>query len=393
MPAEEPQTTGQKDYVKVANAPGLYRHRRTGRYYGVKKVNGKHREHSLGTSDRKIADRRFKEWAENLGKVDSEVEKTTLRQLIGKFVEINRGTVKNTQATTRPIIESFKKFLGHDLDMEAGQIRPSQLDAWLASQESRLRNTTYNRYAGFLKQLFELATKDRIIAESPCKQLHTPWKKPQTPVRQIPTIEQFQRIVDSIRSQPFSDHAQDSADFVEFLGLAGLGQAEASSLTWGDIDWKQNRIRIRRHKTDTVFYVPIYPHLLPLLERLKKGRGAMYPNARVFKIKDAKKSLQSACIRLGFPTFSQRNLRQSLIMRLWKAGVDKKLIAKWQGHRDGGQLIMDTYTEVFGDDDGDYRASCPPPAAPSRLTFLRARELSFISGMTATCSATSTRSC
>lgn len=34
--------------------------------------------------------------------------------------------------------------------------------------------------------------------------------------------------------------------------------------------------------------------------------------------------------------------------------MDKKLIAKWQGHQDGGQLIMDTYTEVFGDDDARY---------------------------------------
>jgi hypothetical protein len=43
-------------------------------------------------------------------------------------------------------------------------------------------------------------------------------------------------------------------------------------------------------------------------------------------------------------------------MRLWKSGVDKKLIAKWQGHQDGGQLILDTYTEVFGSDDEAYEA-------------------------------------
>lgn len=43
-------------------------------------------------------------------------------------------------------------------------------------------------------------------------------------------------------------------------------------------------------------------------------------------------------------------------MRLWKSGVDKKLIAKRQGHQDGGQLIMDTYTEVFGGDDADTNA-------------------------------------
>ena len=36
--------------------------------------------------------------------------------------------------------------------------------------------------------------------------------------------------------------AQDSADFLEFLGLAGLGQAEARSLTRADVDLDAGRI-------------------------------------------------------------------------------------------------------------------------------------------------------
>ena len=66
-------------------------------------------------------------------------------------------------------------------------------------------------------------------------------------------------------------------------------------------------------------------------------------------------AVANASKRLKFdPPFSQRNLRQSLIQRLWQAGVDIKLIAKWQGHQDGGQLILDTYTETFGSGDDDH---------------------------------------
>ncbi len=63
-------------YLKVANAPGLYRHARSGRYYACKKLGGVRRERSLGTCDRKIAERRLREWTDNLGRVDAEVEKT-----------------------------------------------------------------------------------------------------------------------------------------------------------------------------------------------------------------------------------------------------------------------------------------------------------------------------
>ena len=232
---------------------------------------------------------------------------------------------------------------------------PSAKGKTACHEAPRLRNVSYNGYTGFLKQLFSIAVKDRIIAESPAASLRVPWKKPQTPKRLVPTVEQFEAIVESIRSQQYADTAQESGDFVEFLGLAGVEQAEASSLTWGDIDWQRNRLYFRRHKTDTHFYVPIYAHLRPLLVRLKEqARGRASDSARVFKIKDAKKALSAACARLNLPHFSQRNLRQSLIRRLIRAKVDVKSISKWQGHQDGGQLILDTYTEVFGDDDDTY---------------------------------------
>jgi len=355
MTTDSELATNSGYYAKVANYPYLYRHTVSGRYYGVKKIKGKKRESSLKTSDRKIAERRLKDWVANLEKIDSEVEKTTLHELVQKFIAVNQGKSARTRDIIRGVLQDFEKCWPHGLDVEVRNIRPSHLEEWLARQEGRLRNTSYNRYAGVLKQLFELAVRDRIIAESPFKQVKTKWKKPQTPARHIPTVEEFQSIVDCIRSQRFTRHAQNSADFIAFLGLAGLGQAEASSLTWGDVDFPNNRLNIRRHKTDRRFTVPIYAHLMPLLEKLKSQAGEnLTAGTRVLRVKDAKKGLRSACAKLGLPRFSQRNLRQSLIMRLWKAGVDRKLIAKWQGHQDGGQLILDTYTEVFGSDDDDY---------------------------------------
>lgn len=354
MAVEAPITTTVPLYVKVANFPGLYRNTKSGRYYGVKKVAGKRKERSLGTSDRQIAERRYRDWVANLTKVNSELEKTTLREIIEKTIAANKGKSETTQKALASVIKCFRKTWRHGLDMQVRNVRPSQLDEWLAMHEGRLRNTSYNRMAGFIKQFFSLAVKDRIIPESPWKHVRTPWKKPQKPIRHIPTIQQFEAIVECIRSQKFTDHAEDSSNFVEFLGLAGLGQAEAWGLRWKDIDWVRNRLNIRRQKTDTHFYVPIYPHLRPLLEKLKTNAGRVYPNERVFKIKNARGCLKTACRTLRLPPFSQRNLRQCLIMRLWKAGVDRKLIAKWQGHQDGGQLIIDTYTEVFGDDNDEY---------------------------------------
>lgn len=361
-------------YVKIPGCIGLYRHAINGRYYGVKKVAGKKKERSLETTDRKIAERRLKDWVDTLGKLDVEVEKTTLATLFQKLIAVTRGKSESSRNVVKAVVEDFEGWWKHGLDFQVRNIRPSHLEEWLAIHERRLKNTSYNRYAGVLKQAFELAVKDRIIAESPFLGVTTRWKKPQAPVRHIPTPEQFQAIVEAVRAEKNNSYAKDSANFIEFLGLAGLGQAEASSLVWGDVDMTKGRMTIRRHKTDVRFSVPIYAHLRPLMERLlKEAGGNPGPRTRVLKILDARKALTGACQRLGFPHFTQRNLRQSLIMRLWKAGIDRKLIAKFQGHQDGGQLILSTYTEVFGDDDAAYeqmqlaKLSESTPKAPANM--------------------------
>jgi hypothetical protein len=61
-------------------------------------LGGKRKEHSLGTTDRKIAERRLKSWLSELEVVDAETEKTTLNQLLEKFTAMNRGKAAKTQA-------------------------------------------------------------------------------------------------------------------------------------------------------------------------------------------------------------------------------------------------------------------------------------------------------
>src|ERR1700734_1586637 len=71
---------------KIQNFPCLYRHTLNGTYYAIKKNAGKRKEHSLQTTDRKIAERKLAAWIKDLDKIDSTAEKTTLNQLLVKFV-------------------------------------------------------------------------------------------------------------------------------------------------------------------------------------------------------------------------------------------------------------------------------------------------------------------
>ena len=360
--AESPRkyATTRSQLSLVGN--GLYRHV-NGKYHACKYVKGKPKWQALGTADRKIAERKQRDWLAKLDEINVELARMTLGTLIDTYTETRKGQGEKTQKDDKWIKSHVIATWEHGMDIRVADIRASMLDIWLAKLDCK--NSTYNKFSGFWGRLFKLAVKDRIISkhENPFDSLEKPWKNPKKTAkrRQIPTVDQFAAIVQSIRNEHRNFGAAESANFVEFEGLAGLGQAEVAPMTWSRINWTGEKFEAWRAKTKTWFTVPIYPELRPLLERLYQAAHDAQGNppktdARIFKILDARKALANACKRLGLPSFTQRELRSFHICKLHRAGIDIKRIAKWQGHQDGGKLLLQTYTEVFCDDDDAYDA-------------------------------------
>ena len=98
---QTPRRSTRQLLGKIPNFPGLYRHALNDNYYAIKKVAGKRKEHSLETTDRKIAERKLKDWVASLDRVDAETEKTTLAQLIEKFEKTRQGRADKTRKTDR----------------------------------------------------------------------------------------------------------------------------------------------------------------------------------------------------------------------------------------------------------------------------------------------------
>ena len=125
-------------------------------YLGLKKVEGNRKERSLKTTDRKIAERRLKAWIDDLGKVDTSVEKTTLEELFAKLLAVST----DKSASSLDIIEGVRdEFLGwwpYGAKFQVRNVRPSHLEEWLTIMGNRVSNSSYNRYAGILKRVFKL---------------------------------------------------------------------------------------------------------------------------------------------------------------------------------------------------------------------------------------------
>lgn len=221
-----------------------------------------------------------------------------------------------------------------------------------------MKKTSFNAYILFVRQLF-----DRAISESPAN----PFKilKPEKPIRQSPTWEEFQRIVAEVRNQKLNADAEEVSDMLEFMGTAGIGLAECQNLKGQHVDFAASRIWFYRRKTDAGFCIPIFPQLVPLLDLLK-ARGKIQNDKNVFAIENPKKALGAACQRLKLPHFSTRALRRCFITRAVELGVDFKTISSWQGHVDGGVLIARTYSHLRNEHSENMAARLVLATAPGQ---------------------------
>ena len=329
-----------KVWKKITRHVGLYRYEPTGQFFARLRFRSKLVRRKLDTTDVATAKRKLADFRRDLERTDATKGNTSFGAVLDDYSASLTGA-QSTLEDKRAIIAKLKKTLFGCDTQPLRSLRASQIAAWLAKHHSGKSASHYNSALSVIRSALDSAVRDRVITENVIA--HLKFQKRATPIRLTPTFEQFNQIVANIRSQPFSPDKEQSADFVEFLGLAGLGQAEAAAIRRSDVDLESGRIIIYRHKTDTGFAVPIYPQVRALVEKLCAGKKH---DERLFAINAAHRALTSACVRLGFAHFTHRSLRRMFITRAIERGVDVKVIAQWQGHKDGGRLILQTYSHV-----------------------------------------------
>jgi len=342
-PKIKPIASGQ--FRRVAE--GLYVYEQTGHYFCRFRHKGSRVFERLGTdlnpcSSLPEAKRLLRHMRDSLEKVNTDARKMTLHEVI----ESHRTVMKGAKGTKAYKLDYLKKF--------QNSFKPSDKVADVTAHDVRvflkkfeeLSPATKNHIITVVREVFVTAVEKRCISEDQSPMHSIKFFKVGDEVKRLtPTEEQFKAIVESIRSQKLSDTAEPSANLVEFIGQAGLGQAECDGLLWKDINFDANNITLIRRKTKKQFSIPIYPMLRPLLERMSAERSSKNPDEKVFMVRYPKKALEAACKRLEYPHFTARSLRRMFIIKARHRGVPVQHIAKWQGHRDV-KMVLKVYDEA-----------------------------------------------
>ena len=338
---KEPQKSGEQasDWKKVGAS--LYRYKNKG-YYALVKHRGKQIRRSLETNDLAHARRALADFKRDLDLVDPSLSRRTLEGHAEKFLETLSGA-ESTLYNIRHSIDRLLKDWPKDSPRLLPKIRKADCERWLAKYAERAASTV-NSHISYASRFFEMAVDEGVIPKDPMQGIT--YRRRGKPTRLTPTREQFQAIVADLRSKKANGHgADDSADFVELSGLLGLGQAELSGIQRQHINLKVGTIQVFRRKTKQSFTIPIYPEARAVVER-RLADVETDPTTRLMPQDNCKKGLAASCKRLGFPSFEPRALRRYFITSALRLGVDVATVAAWQGHRDGGALVLKTYGDT-----------------------------------------------
>ena len=314
---------------------GIFRYRRTGIYYGIFKRNGKTKWKNLRTNDLRLARRLLVDLIKSIPKYDWKLAGfVTLQNLVDLYERNPMNLAVSTFKARNQLLSVFKSTWSFGLEIKARDVKPFMMRSWLADRrnERTLKAAGINNYVRLLHGLFALAVDLESVSENPALQIKL-LREP-NPERLTPTWDQAHNIIAAVK-------LRDSRKALSAMLLFGLGQAELRNLRGEHFDLVRGIVTIRRQKTQRVFMIPIFPQARQFVEELRDA-GELNSQMAVFRICNPQDAIFLACQRLNYPSFTPRSFRRAFIIRALEKGIDPRVVAAWQGHRDA-TLVLRVY--------------------------------------------------
>jgi integrase len=336
------QNSSSEEPLLVRVAECLYRNQSSGSYFALVKRKGKQIKKTLKTTDRKLAERRlrdFRKKAEHLTATSSE-RKVPFKDLAARWAKIHNTRLKPSSADRNlRCIKELNKFFG---SLPISSILPRQCEDWAADRSAGIAASTFNKDLLVLKAVLDYAQQDGLILDSPAKDLrrHKVIDKPIL----IPSHEEYGRLLTAI--DELDGRASHARNLIELLALSGMRLGEATRIIWREVDLANQRFTVSGGDVGTkngeVRKVPLFPSLERLLKSLKESDDAN-ATSTIIPIGTTRTALETACKQAKLPHFTHHTFRHFFVSNAIEAGVDFKTVADWIGHKDGGMLVSQRY--------------------------------------------------
>lgn len=231
-------------------------------------------------------------------------------------------------------------------------IRDKDVQAFVVSLESdKLSNKTIRNYVGILSSLFRYAERRKLARANPCDRVELPAKAVYDgDIRFLDPVE-----VDALSRSAVSG-AYEAIDHALYVtaAMTGLRQGELLALRWRDVDWRAQRIRVRRNFVLGEFgtpksrrserSVPMADAVGGELDRLYKASRFDSDDDLVFADPHTGEPLPRGALMRRYrralkaakldPSLRFHDLRHTFGTCMAASGVSMRTLQEYMGHRD-----------------------------------------------------------
>ncbi len=305
-------------------------------YICQSRVKGKARRVSIASVGTLSVQEARKEAAKQLGQMATDIDPNAAKaQAKAKgltFGDAATTYVKNRQTGTKPIKASTAKHIENCVDwyLEDWKSRPikdvtptlvvSRFNKITKENGKAVANVVF-RYVRAIYNYARVVTKtdDNVatLPDNPVVRLREEQLWHDDKAREL-FIEDFPKFFDAIgiaavtNSNRYPNAGADFADFVELLLRTGLRKAEASNLTWSDVDMTANTLTIsaERAKNGKALTLPMATQTVAVMERLRERHSDGTYIWGATPLGDPRKTLEKARTAYG-EAFSFHDLRRT----------------------------------------------------------------------------------
>lgn len=241
----------------------------------------------------------------------------TLADDIRRYSEKHHQDRGHIESRLKQILPAF----GHRL---ADQIKPAEIDAWIA--ENTKTPATANRYRALFSLIFREALRNGKVTSNPARQLRLRHED-NGRIRFLTDDEE--RRMRKVITELFPEHLP---ELTISLGT-GMRLSEQYSLTWGQIDFPRKEINLERTKNGSARTVPMNGDVAKAFEVLKKMDSPTSPSVRVFPLQSPRYWFATTLADAKITRYRWHDNRHTFCSRLAMRGENLKVIQQLAGHK------------------------------------------------------------
>jgi integrase/recombinase XerD len=299
---------------------------------------------------REIVTKRFiyvaKKWFRFLGKWREPDRNPHFKQELDSFLKElreERGYTDHTISTREGALNLFFEWVGKR-GASLKEVSPEILVAYFVENKGRgWEKSTVKVYAQSLRAFFRYASRRNWCRPGLAETIQSPRIYSMATLPEGPSWEQIQRLIAGLNTERAS-HIRDRA-IILLLAVYGLRIGEVCALTLDDLDWANEKIRVRRPKNRRIQEFPLTAEVgNAILKYLRNVRPRCCSRCLLLTLRKPYRSMTPTgassviggrirALGCRLPHYGPHSLRHACATHLLNEGFSFKEIGDHLGHR------------------------------------------------------------